>query len=143
MYREALSVYRDIVIFLNDIKPEIKYVVKDEVIGKIKVKEGFPLFSREDLPLDLRAASSLFKRILEHLSSKKRKDKEALERALNKARANPGWLTNLITAFLSRDETVVTSMAQEVNLEPMVIKFLTLLSRYGLFRRAGKEVSPL
>ncbi|MBW2002296.1 MAG: hypothetical protein JRI30_07260, partial [Deltaproteobacteria bacterium] len=38
MYREALSVYRDIVIFLNEIKPEIKYEVKDEVIGEIKVK---------------------------------------------------------------------------------------------------------
>ena len=128
MYKEALSVYRDIVIFLNEIKPEIKYVVKDEVIGKIKVKEGFPLFSREDLPLDLKAASSLFKRLLEHLSSKKRKDKEALEKALSKAQVNSGWLTNLITAFLSRDETVVTSMAKEVNLEPMVIKFLTHIS---------------
>ena len=72
MYKEALSVYRDIVISLNEIKPEIKYVVKDEVIGEIKVKGRFPLFSREDLPLDLKAASSLFKRLLEHLSSKKK-----------------------------------------------------------------------
>ncbi|MBW2106145.1 MAG: hypothetical protein JRI26_09010 [Deltaproteobacteria bacterium] len=56
MYKEALSVYRDIVIFLNDIEPEIKYVMKDEVIGEIKVKEGFPLFSREDLPLDLKGS---------------------------------------------------------------------------------------
>jgi FdhE protein len=125
MYKEALSVYRDIVIFLDEIKPEIKYVVKDEVVREINVKEGFPLFSREDLPLDLKAASSLFKRILEHLSSKKRKDKEALEKALNKARTNPGWLKNVITAFLSRDETAVTRMAKEVTLEPMVLKFLT------------------
>jgi FdhE protein len=128
MYREALSVYRDIVIFLNEIQPEVKYVLKDEAIGDIKVKEGFPLFSREDLPLDLKAASSLFNRLLEHLSSKKRRDKEALEKALSKAQDNPGWVTNLITAFLSRDETAVTSMAKEINLDPMVIKFLTHIS---------------
>ena len=128
MYREALSVYRDIVIFLNETKPEIKYVVKDEVISNIKVKEGFPLFSREDFPIDLKAASSLFERLLEHLSSKKRRDKEAIEKALSKAQINPGWATKLISAFLSRDETAVTNMAKEVNLEPMVIKFLTHIS---------------
>ena len=44
MYKEALSVYRDIVIFLNETKPEIKYVVKDDIVREIKVREGFPLF---------------------------------------------------------------------------------------------------
>ncbi|GAH08816.1 unnamed protein product, partial [marine sediment metagenome] len=60
-------------VFLNEIEPEIKYETKDEVVHDIKVKEGFPLFSREDLPLDLKAASSLVERLLEHLTSKKRK----------------------------------------------------------------------
>jgi FdhE protein len=144
MYREALSVYRDIVIFLNEIEPEIKYVMKDDVVGEIKVTEGFPLFSREDLPLDLKAASHLFKRLLAHLSSKKRKDKEALEKALNKAQANPDWLKDLITVFLSRDETAVANMAKEVNLEPMVIKFLTHIalkpSLNTLKGSAGKKI---
>ncbi len=125
MYKEALSVYRDIVIFLNEIEPEIKYVMKDGVIREIKIKEGFPLFSREDLPIDLKAASSLFKRLLEHLSSKKRKDKEALEKALKRARTNSNWIKSVIAAFLSRDETTVTRIAKEVTLEPMILKFLT------------------
>jgi len=128
MYKEALSVYRDIVIFLNEIEPDIKYVMKDAVIREIKVKEGFPLFSREDLPIDLKAASSLFKRLLEHLSSKKRKDKEALEKALKRARTDSKWINSVIAAFLSRDETTVTSRAKEVNIEPMVLKFLTHMS---------------
>ncbi|MBW2005528.1 MAG: formate dehydrogenase accessory protein FdhE [Deltaproteobacteria bacterium] len=125
MYKEALSVYRDIVVFLNEIEPEIKYVMKDEVIREIKVKEGFPLFSREDLPIDLKAASSLFKRLLEHLSSKKRKDKEALEKALKRARTDSKWINSVIAAFLSRDEPAVSRMAKEVTLEPMILKFLT------------------
>ena len=125
MYKEALSVYRDIVVFLNEVEPDIKYVMKDEVIGEIKVKEGFPLFSREDLPIDLKATSSLFKRLLEHLSSKKRKDKEALEKALKRARTDSKWINSVIAAFLSRDETTVTRMAKEVTLEPMILEFLT------------------
>jgi len=145
MYSEALSVYRDIVIFLNEIEPEVKYVMKDDVISEIKVKEGFPLFSREDLPLDLKAASSLFMRLLEHLSSKKRKDKEALEKALSKAQDHHDWLTNLIAAFLSRDEERVSSIAKEVDLEPMVLKFLTHIalkpSLNKLKTSAGKKIN--
>ena len=125
MYKEALSVYRDIVIFLNEIEPEIKYETKDEVVHEIKVKEGFPLFSREDLPLDLKAAFSLFERLLEHLTSKKRKDKKALEKTLDRARADSNWIRKIINAFLSNDESTVARMAKEVTLEPMVLKFLT------------------
>lgn len=124
MYKDALSVYRDLMNFLNEIEPEIKYETKDEVVHDIKVKEGFPLFSREDLPLDLKAASSLFERLLEHLTSKKRKDKEALEKTLDRVRTDSNWIKSVIAAFLSRDETTIVKMAEKVNLELMVLKFL-------------------
>ena len=124
IYKEALSIYRDLMNFLNEIEPEIKYETKDEVVHDIKVKEGFPLFSREDLPLDLKAASSLFERLLEHLTSKKRKDKEALEKTLDRVRTDSNWIKSVIAAFLSRDEATIVKMAEKVNLEPMVLKFL-------------------
>jgi FdhE protein len=124
IYREALSVYRDLMIFLNEIEPKVTYVMKDEVVHDIKVKEGFPLFSREGLPFDLTAASSLFHRLVEHLSSKKRKDKEALEKALRKAQTDSQWIKSAITAFLCTEETTIINMAEEVGLEPMVLKFL-------------------
>jgi len=124
IYKEALSIYRDLMNFLNKIEPEIKYETKDEVVHDIKVKEGFPLFSREDLPLDLKAASLLFERLLEHLTSKKRKDKEALEKTLDRVRTDSNWIKSVIAAFLSRDETTIVKMAEKVNLEPMVLKFL-------------------
>ena len=124
IYKKALSIYRDLMTFLREIEPEIQYVMKDEVVHDIKVKEGFPLFSREDLPLDLEAASSLFKRLLEHLSSKKRKDKEALDKALKRVRTDSNWVKSVITAFLTNDETTIVKMAEKVNLEPMVLKFL-------------------
>jgi len=125
IYKEALSVYRDLVVFLNEVEPEITSVVKDEGVHDIKVKEGFPLFSREDLPLDVEAASLLFCRLLEHLSSRERKDKGALENALRRVETDSQWITSVITAFLSNDETSIVNMAEEVALEPMVLKFLT------------------
>ncbi len=125
IYKNALSIYRDLMSFLREIEPEIQYVMKDEVVHDIKVKEGFPLFSREDLPLDLKAASSLFKRLLEHLTSKKRKDKEALEKTLDRVRTDSNWVKSVITAFLTNDETTIVKMAEKVDLEPMVLKFLT------------------
>jgi FdhE protein len=125
IYKEALSIYRDLMNFLNEIEPEIKYETKDEVVHDIKVKEGFPLFSREDLPLDLEAASSLFERLLEHLTSKKRKDKEALEKTLDRVRTDSNWIKSVIAAFLSRDESTIVNKAEKVDLEPMVLKFLT------------------
>ena len=126
MYKEILSVYRDLMTFLNDIEPEIKYEPADELVRDIKIEEGFPLFSREDLPFDLlKATSSLYHRLLEHLCSRKRKDREGLEKALTVAQADPNWIRSVIAASLSGDEAATVNMAQEVNLEPVVLKFLT------------------
>ena len=75
IYREALSVYRELAALLEEVNPEIEYASGDKKVGELKAKEGFPLFSREDLPVDLKATSALFTRVLEHLFSKKREDK--------------------------------------------------------------------
>lgn len=125
MYKEPLSVYGDLIVFLNEIEPETTHEMKDQSVREIKVKEGFPLFSRENLPLDLKAAFSLFYRLLKYLASRNRRDKEALEEALTKAQIDPNWIRAVITAFLSSDETAIANIAEEVNLEPVVLKFVT------------------
>jgi len=124
MYKEALSMYRSLMVLLNELKSEITYEMRDESVREIKVKEGFPVFSREDLPLDRSAVGSLFQRLLERLTLHKRKDKEGLEKALNKVHADPKWVHDVITTFLSNDEATLTKMAEEVRLTPMVLKFL-------------------
>ena len=128
LYKEALSTYRELVGLLEGIEPELPSVSKDEAVTEMKVEEGFPLFPREDLPLDLKAISSLFPRLLEHLSSQKREDSKALKKALDRVKTDPRWTEHAITAFLSRDETTFTTMAQEVNLEPMVLRFVTSMA---------------
>ena len=128
LYKEALSTYRELVSVLEGIEPELPSVSKDEAVAETKVEQGFPVFSREDLPLDLKATSSLFPRLLEHLSSQKREDSKALRKALDRVQTDPQWIEHAITAFLSRDETTFTTMAQEVNLEPMVLRFVTSMA---------------
>jgi FdhE protein len=125
LYKEALSTYRELVGLLEGIEPELPSVLKNKAVTEMKFEEGFPLFSREDLPLDLKGISSLFPRLLEHLSSQKREDSKALKKALDRVQTDPRWTEHAITAFLSRDETTFTTMAQEVNLEPMVLRFVT------------------
>jgi FdhE protein len=128
LYKEALSTYRELVGLLEGIEPGVPRLPKDEAVTETKVKQGFPLFSREDLPLDPKATSSLFPRLLEHLSSQKREDSKALEKALDRVQTDPQWTERAVTAFLSRDETALATMAREVNLEPMVLKFVTSMA---------------
>ncbi len=125
MYKGPLSVYGDLMGFLREIEPEITHEMKDQLVCDIKAKEGFPLFSREDLPLDLKAASTLFYRLLKYLASRNRRDKGALEEALTKAQTDPNWTRGVIRAFLSSDEMAIASIAEEANLEPVVLKFVT------------------
>lgn len=125
LYKEALSTYKGLLGLLRGIKPKLPDVSEDEGVTDIKIKEGFPLFAREDLPVDLKAASSLFPRLLEHLSSQKREDRGALEKALQAVRTDPHSIQRVINAFLLMDEKKIVAIADEWNLEPMVLKFVT------------------
>ncbi len=124
MYQEALLVYRELLGFLDEIQPVITYDAGDASVREIKTREGFPLFSRGDLPIDHEGAILLFQRLLEHLASTKRKDKDALEQALNRVQGEPTWVRDVIGAVLSGDEGRITTMSQEVSLSPVVAKFL-------------------
>jgi FdhE protein len=143
MYREALSVYRDLMSLVDETEPEITYELKDDSIRDIKAKEGFPLFSRRDLPIDFESIYPVFFRLLEHLSSTKRSDSEALKRASKRAQHDPDWVRRLIAAFLSDDERSFTKLAKAEALAPMVLKFTTHIAlRPSLrsLRESAKEV---
>jgi FdhE protein len=128
MYQQALSVYRELLGFLDEIEPGIAYDSEDASVREIKVREGFPLFSRGDLPTDHEGAVLLFQRLLRHLSSTKRKDRAALEQAVKRVQAEPAWVRDVIEAFLSGDERRITTMSQEITISPMVVKFLAQMA---------------
>jgi len=128
IYREALSVYRELLVLMDEAAPVIEYVPRDRKVEEVKAKEGLPLFARENLPVDVKTTSWLFTQVLEHLSSKDRGDREALERAFEKARTDSRWIERALNAFLARDEAIMDAMCQEVSLDPTVLKFVTTMA---------------
>jgi FdhE protein len=128
LYKEALRVYRELLGFVDEARPKITYEPGDASVRTIQAKEGFPLFSRGSLPIDYGHAVMLFQRLLETLSTEKRKDREAVEKALKRAQADPDWARHVIGAFLSGDEAEIAELAQEVALSPMVATFVARLA---------------
>ena len=91
---------------------------------QINGKDGVPLFSRKDLPLDFVAASLLLNRFFSHLSDTERKDKSGLAKALKQSEKDVRWNDRLFAAILKQDEHVLAAMAGGVGLVPLTLLFL-------------------
>ena len=89
--KETLAPFRELVALMIQADPEITTAVPEERLMEIKREEGFPIFSREALPLDLDSASELLKRFLGHLGATEREDREGIKRALEYSEAEPEW----------------------------------------------------
>jgi len=122
--KAALEAFREIALFMEKTTPMAQPVHVDQQVRHIQRQEGFPLFSREDLPVDLTAASDLLKRFLEHLSQAKRDDANGLKKALEQAVEDKDWSANLFRLILKQDEKGLADMAAAVDLDPSVLLFL-------------------
>lgn len=120
----VLTPFRELVIIMGEVRPETKPVVLEDRLKGIKREEGFPIFSRDDLPLDLDSASGLLKRFLDHLGATEREDREGLKKALIRSEAEPEWPERLFKAILRDDKKALSRIAKEVDLDPMVLQFL-------------------
>jgi len=126
--KTALAPFRELALLIIQVDPDIKPVEVEKGIRDIKQQEGFPLFSREDLPLDFSAASGLLKKFLEHLGATDRDDREGLKKAHKKADDTDEWSRNLFKTILKQDEKALSLIAREVDLDPKVIQFLGLIA---------------
>jgi FdhE protein len=122
--RTALAAFRELALLMAQAAPEVKPVQVEKEIRDLQQREGFPLFSREDLPLDFDAAADLLKKFLAHLSEAARDDSKGLRKAVKRAESADDWPGRLFRAILKQDEKVVAEMATEVNLDPNVLAFL-------------------
>ena len=122
--KTALAPFRELALLMVQVNPDSKPVEVENGIRDIKQQEGFPLFSKEALPLDFDAAADLLKKFLEHLGVTDRDDREGLKMALKKADSTTEWSRNLLKAILNQDEKALSLIAKEVDLDPMVLQFL-------------------
>jgi FdhE protein len=122
--RTALAPFRELALLMAQASPEVKPVQVKQGIREIQQQEGFPLFSREDLPLDFDSAADLLKAFLVHLSQAGRDDVKGLKKALKQIESADDWAERLFRGILGQDEKTLTDMATEVDLDPNVLVFL-------------------
>ena len=122
--KTALARFREVACLIDPTAPDVRPVNLKDENRDIKREEGFPLFSKEDLPIDFDAASHVLKKFLEHLGKAERDDREGLKKALEKAETEPQWSGDIFMAILKQDEEALARMAEAVDLNPEALFFL-------------------
>lgn len=139
--KTVLAPFRDLAHLMARATPDVKAVRVEKDMIAIQQQEGFPLFSREDLPLDFDAASDLLRKFLAHLVDAGRDDAEGMKTALKKAKAAHDWPARLFRAILKQDEEEVSLLATEVKLNPSVLLFLGKTALRPSMERLRETVS--
>ena len=124
--RQILEAYRELVVLMTDLKLSPPDVVLEEDLRAIKRDEGFPLFQRSELPLDLEASCRLLERFFERLSGSSRPDRKAMEKALLESRQHPDTSKDLLRSYLSEDSVGMALFCSETGLEPGAAEFLAM-----------------
>jgi len=123
--KPALEAYRELAILMEEADSRIGPVDIDARHNAIKSEEGFPLFSRDDLPLDFSSASRMLTQFLKHFASVERDDQEGMKKALAAVTSDPEWGGNLFEAILKQDEAAQEQMARSVGLDSGTLRFLS------------------
>ena len=126
--RDALISYRELLHLMSEVEPKPQIMRIEDRLKEIKKEEGFPLFSRNDLPLDFETSSKLLGKLLDYLSSTKRDDTGGLKKALEKSKTDADWASELLRAGLDKDDKTLTKTGKEVDLDPTVLQFLAQLA---------------
>jgi len=122
--KTALAPFRELVHLMARSTPDVSAVGVEKGMRDIQQQEGFPLFSRADLPLDFDAASDLLKKFLVHLLDAGRDDAEGMKMALKKTEADHDWPSRLFRTILTQDEEALSVLAKGTTLDPNVLLFL-------------------
>ncbi|MGD9031582.1 MAG: formate dehydrogenase accessory protein FdhE [Desulfobacteraceae bacterium] len=126
--KDALVSYRELVRLMGEVAPQPRKIQVESRLKVVKKEEGFPLFSRNDLPLDFETSSALLSKFLDHLAATERADVDGLKKALEQSQGDSEWANRLFRAVLEKDEKNLTRMGKETDLEPKVLQFLAQLA---------------
>ncbi len=122
--KDVLTSYRELVNIMNQVEPRAQEMVLDDNLKEVKAEQGFPLFSREDLPLDFSASSDLLIMLLKHLADSEREDSDGIKKALEAAKNHRDWTNVLLKALLEKNSETLSKIGEDVGLEPGTLDFL-------------------
>jgi FdhE protein len=126
--KEALVSYRELVSLMGELVLHHQKISLEGRLKDVKREEGFPLFSRRDLPLDFETSSKLLSRFMDHLTSTKREDSDGLKKAQEKSKSDSDWTNGLFRAVLEKDDESLTRFGRETDLDPKVLQFFAQLA---------------
>jgi FdhE protein len=126
--KDALVSYRELVSLMGEVVPDPQKIHFETRLKDVKKEEGFPFFSRNDLPLDFEASSALMSKFLDHLAATKREDAEGLQKALEQSKDESGWANRLFRAVLEKDQENLERIGKETELDPKALQFLAQLA---------------
>jgi FdhE protein len=126
--KEALEAYKDLLACLEDAEPSLDNIKVEESLVTVKREEGFPLLSREELPVDHELSRHLLHRLLDHLKDRDRQDSEGLERAGKKMSNHPAWADRLFEAVLHKSDKTLSALAEDSGLDPNTLSYLARLA---------------
>jgi len=142
--KETLESYRELAGLMKEVRPEPQDIRLEERLKDMKKNEGFPLFPRESLPVDLHASSELFAKFMEHLLNTEREDKDGLKKVLEKSKSDSGWTGSLLKSVLRKNGKTLYKTGKEVDLDPSTLSFLAQValrpSLYALREAASDRV---
>jgi len=126
--KEILNSYRVLVELMQDLEVSTPQIQVDKAVQELKIKEGFPIFSRDELPLDLAAAAKVLSRIAAYLAHEQKEESTGMNKCAEQIQKDPACASSLFKAILKKDDEKISASAAEVSLEPARLFFLAKLS---------------
>ncbi len=106
--KDILTSYKKLISILEPINVTLPEITLDENLKKIKLEEGFSLFSRDELPFDPNAATKALWQFLEYTSEE----------------PEQGLSTDIFKAVLAQDHDMLGKISAGLNIEPERLYFL-------------------
>jgi FdhE protein len=125
---EALNAYKDLLLMMGDEEAALPQGVMDESLKSIKRNEGFPLFSRSELPVDFNHARRLMKRFLQHAADMKGLEKDGMTASQKDIPGDQPFWEKLLKAFLSDDQKALAQSAGDLDLQVETLRFFAGLA---------------
>lgn len=122
--KDILKSYGELLSIMESEEPSLGDIGTEKRLKSIKLKGGFPLFPRDELPVDLKSGKRVLLRFLERLLKSKGEKNQRLEKAVLEFQKDSSLLQEVFKAVLETDREGLAGISNRVNLEPERLYFL-------------------
>ena len=120
---DILRSYEALLSVMATEEPALPDAIPKTRFQEVKTAEGFPLFQRDDMPLDFQSAERIFLGFLEHLRDSEEEGKK-IQEAMKVFQQEPPLYGELFDTVLKDDLEALNSISDRTGLEPERLRFL-------------------